>query len=525
MSTIKILDCTLRDGGYCNQWRFGEENIQKISYGLADAGIEIIELGFLTNRTVYDPNVSKYNTVEQAAAMIPTNRAGKLFVCMANYGEYTLDELPKHTASSIDGIRVAFHKKDLLPALELCRGIKEKGYLVFIQAMVSLNYSDEEFLDLIRKVNEFEPYAFYIVDSFGVMKHKDLIRLFYLVEHNLKDTIKIGFHSHNNMQLAYSNAQSLVDLHTSRDLIIDSSVYGMGRGAGNLNTELFVEYLNDNHEKKYTLKPLLTIIDEILNDFYQQNYWGYSLPNYLSAKHNSHPNYASYLDDKKTLTVEAMDDIFSMMDEEKRSSFDKSYIEDLYIKYMTSGETNSVHLVELQDRIAGKSVLVIAPGRSSLEEREKVIKCAVEQADVTISINFEYEECKTDYIFLSNLRRFRELAMESRKKCIVTSNIPSFDVYLKTPYRDLLNKYRAVEDNAGMMLVKYLIRLGAKKILFAGLDGYSVDAAENYANEKMNFYTRRDTLALMNIGMSAALSDFAKQIDLEFVTTPKYVRL
>ena len=143
MSTIKILDCTLRDGGYCNQWRFGEENIQKISYGLADAGIEIIELGFLTNRTVYDPNVSKYNTVEQAAAMIPTNRAGKLFVCMANYGEYTLDELPKHTASSIDGIRVAFHKKDLLPALELCRGIKEKGYLVFIQAMVSLNYSDE----------------------------------------------------------------------------------------------------------------------------------------------------------------------------------------------------------------------------------------------------------------------------------------------------------------------------------------------------------------------------------------------
>ena len=357
------------------------------------------------------------------------------------------------------------------------------------------------------------------------MKHKDLIRLFYLVEHNLKDTIKIGFHSHNNMQLAYSNAQSLVDLHTSRDLIIDSSVYGMGRGAGNLNTELFVEYLNDNHEKKYTLKPLLTIIDEILNDFYQQNYWGYSLPNYLSAKHNSHPNYASYLDDKKTLTVEAMDDIFSMMDEEKRSSFDKSYIEDLYIKYMTSGETNSVHLVELQDRIAGKSVLVIAPGRSSLEEREKVIKCAVEQADVTISINFEYEECKTDYIFLSNLRRFRELAMESRKKCIVTSNIPSFDVYLKTPYRDLLNKYRAVEDNAGMMLVKYLIRLGAKKILFAGLDGYSVDAAENYANEKMNFYTRRDTLALMNIGMSAALSDFAKQIDLEFVTTPKYVRL
>ena len=109
--------------------------------------------------------------------------------------------------------------------------------------MVSLSYTDEEFLDLIRRVNELEPYAFYIVDSFGMMKRKDLTRLFYLVEHNLNENIKIGFHSHNNMQLAYSNAQSLVDLHSDRELIIDASVYGMGRGAGNLNTELFVQYM------------------------------------------------------------------------------------------------------------------------------------------------------------------------------------------------------------------------------------------------------------------------------------------
>ena len=97
---------------------------------------------------------------------------------------------------------------------------------------------------MIQRVNEIEPYAFYMVDSFGMMKGKDLTRLFYLVEHNLKEDIWIGFHSHNNMQLAYSNAQVLVGAHTKHNLVIDSSVYGMGRGAGNLNTELFVEYLN-----------------------------------------------------------------------------------------------------------------------------------------------------------------------------------------------------------------------------------------------------------------------------------------
>ena len=157
-------------------------------------------------------------------------------------------------------------------AAELSRQIKAKGYKVFVQAMVSLSYSDEEFLAMIRMMNEIEPYAFYIVDSFGMMKKKNLIRLFYMVENNIKDGIWIGFHSHNNMQLAYSNAQSLVDAQTNRNLIIDSSIYGMGRGAGNLNTELFVEYLNENADGKYNLKPLLNVIDEILNDFYQKNY-------------------------------------------------------------------------------------------------------------------------------------------------------------------------------------------------------------------------------------------------------------
>lgn len=130
----------------------------------------------------------------------------------------------------------------------------KKGYKVFVQPMVSLNYTDEEFLSLIQLVNHIKPYAFYIVDSFGMMNKKNLIRLFYLVEHNLDESIWIGFHSHNNKQLAYSNAQCLIDTQTARNLIIDSSIFGMGRGAGNLNTELIVEYLNDNfHENMQSI--------------------------------------------------------------------------------------------------------------------------------------------------------------------------------------------------------------------------------------------------------------------------------
>ena len=352
-----------------------------------------------------------------------------MFVCMMNYGEFNIDDIPQCTSDSVDGIRVAFHKKDMLQALEFCRQIGAKGYKVFVQPMVSLSYSDSEFLELVQLSNKIEPYAFYIVDSFGVMKQKDLIRMFYLVEHNLCSKIKIGFHSHNNMQLAYSNAQALSDIKTNREIIIDCSIYGMGRGAGNLNTELFIMYLNENKNAQYDIKPLLNIIDEILSYFYQQNYWGYSLSNYISAKYNTHPNYASYLDAKKTLTVEIMDEIFAVMDDEKRLAYDQNYIENLYVDFMAKKQIQAERFVDLKEKLRNKEVLVVAPGCSSIEEKDRIVAVAKRPGVVSISVNHDYPEYQTDFIFVSNLRRFRELDEQKREKCIVTSNISCTDVY------------------------------------------------------------------------------------------------
>lgn len=525
MASIKVLDCTLRDGGYCNQWRFGYKNIGTITSSLVEAGVDIVECGFLTNRVTYDPDVSQFTAVEQFTSIIPTDRKGKMFVCMVNYGEYRAEDLPEYNGVSVDAIRVAFHKSDVAGALELCKGIRDKGYKVFVQPMVSLNYSDEEFLELIRNCNEIDPYAFYIVDSFGMMKRKDLTRLYYMVEHNLKRNICIGFHSHNNMQLAYSNAQFLVDNRTLRDMVIDSSVFGMGRGAGNLNTELFVEFLNDTVGTSYELKPILAIIDQILNRFYQRNYWGYSLPNYLSAAHNAHPNYAGYLDDKKTLTIESMDEIFSMMDHNKKFNYDRDYIEQLYLQYMATGRTQESHMLELKKILAGKKVFLIAPGKSIIDEQDKVLAYASRDDVVTISVNFDCPVLDTDLIFLSNLRRFRELDPSKRSRCIVTSNIPAMGTYLQTTYRNLLNNVDAVRDNAGMMLIRFLINLGVKKVYISGIDGYSVDPTQNFAEEHMSFYAKRAALEAMNAGISTVLKDYSKEIEIEFVTTPKYVHI
>lgn len=525
MNIVHVLDCTLRDGGYCNQWQFGRKNIRAIVGGLCKAGVQIVECGFLTNRVDYNPDVTKFTDLQQVEPFLPAGRGDKMFVVMLNHGEYDIEKLPDCAETPVDGIRLAFHKKNRVEALEACRRMKEKGYKVFVQAMVSLSYTDEEFLDTIRRVNAIGPYAFYIVDSFGMMKQRDLTRLFYMVEHNLKADILIGFHSHNNMQLAYSNAQTLAGLRTNRDLIIDASVFGMGRGAGNLNTELFVEYLNENHGGQYQLPPLLNLIDEILSGFHERNYWGYSLPNYISAIHNAHPNYAGYLDDKHTLTVEDMNRLFSMMDEEKKVSYDKAYMEELYLRYMEEGRAHTKHMEKLRAALAERSVLLVAPGKSVAEQLPLIRDFIAAQSPITISVNFVPAGISPDFIFVSNLRRFRGIDPENYGRCIATSNIPASGVYLQPKYADLLSELEAVRDNAGLMAVKLMLMLGVKQVYLAGFDGFSHESEENYADGTMAQISRNSLLDAMNAGMQQALRALARETAISFLTTPRHITL
>ncbi|MBE6515041.1 MAG: 3-hydroxy-3-methylglutaryl-CoA lyase [Thermoplasmata archaeon] len=525
MRNIRILDCTLRDGGYCNQWAFGEANIRKVIDGLTEAEIDIIECGFISNKVQSDKDKSKFSSVEEVSAVVPTKKADPLFVAMINYGEYDVDKIPVHNDSLIDGIRVAFHKKNVIPALDMCSALKEKGYKVFIQAMVTMAYSDLEFLDLISKVNRVKPYAFYIVDSFGMMKKRDLMRFFALTEKNLDKDIFIGFHSHNNLQLAYSNALALLDMRSGRDLIIDSTVYGMGRGAGNLNTEIIIDHMNNEYSQGYNLKPILTIMDEVINGFYQQNPWGYSLPNYLSAVHNAHPNYAGYLSDKYTMTVDMMDDIFARMDPVKKVEYDKEYIEQLYTEYMNVSEVREQHREDFKSIVSGKSVLLIGPGKSSDVEKERIKQRSDRDDVITISVNFSYPYLDPDFIFVSNNVRFRELSEKDKIKCIITSNIPDNLAYLQVRYKDLLNDNEFVKDNSGLMVSRLMIQFGVKHIILAGFDGYSYDVLENYMDGPRILMTKKAIIDATNQGMAEIFSKMSKEVELEFLTPPVHFQI
>ncbi len=510
---IKVLDCTLRDGGYVNNWAFGNNNISSIISNLGKANIDIIECGFLTNKQSNEQSL--FNDVN-----FNIIKHNSQHVVMINCGEYDCNNLPSASTSLIDGIRVAFHKKDLDKALNDCDIIQSKGFKVFVQPMVSVSYTDIEFIELINKVNKLNPYAFYIVDSFGVMKKNDLMRFYYLIDNNLNENIHVGYHAHNNLQLAYSNAQAFVSIHTNRTLICDSSVYGMGRGAGNLNTELFIEYLNEQFNTSYKNEFVIKIIDEILNDIYKATPWGYSLAYYLSAVNRCHPNYATHLSDKSTLNADDISKIMSNISDNKKNNYDSSYIENLYVEYQSQRLSNHKGSLDKLIPLIKKPVLLLFPG-SSIEHEYSIIS-NLEKYTV-IAINFYSNKIKTDLIFVSNKRRFNELQkQEIHVPVITTSNINSNYEY-DVPYNILLNSNEKVKDNAGLMCIKLMINLQINEIFVAGFDGYSSIDNSDFAFNDIHIQNNSQYMNKTNDSINSVLNEYKKSIKIESLTTEKYI--
>ena len=369
---IQVLDCTLRDGGYCNNWDFGISNIKYIIDKLIKANIDIIEIGFLSDVKAENKDNSIFRKVDKIKSVLPSEKNHIKFMCMCNYGEIDFTQLEKKEETGIDGIRLAYHKKDWKQALEVGKIIKQKGYELFLQPMVTMMYTDNELIEMIDAANELNPEAFYIVDSFGVVRKDDLYRMYYLINHSLNDGIKIGYHSHNNMQLSFANSQCFVEIYDKRDKIIDSSVFGMGRGAGNLNTELFVEHLNKYHSANYSILPLLQIIDNVLNRIYATQYWGYSLPHYSSSSYNCHPNYATYLSNKNTLNIEAINEVLGRIPIGERINFNKKLIEEIYVDYQSNDYNDDIEISNLRSNLETQPVIILAPGKSLQQYHDKI---------------------------------------------------------------------------------------------------------------------------------------------------------
>jgi len=333
MNEVKLLDCTLRDGGYINNWDFTEHQIKSTISNLTNANIDYVEIGYLTSITG-DVNGSQFQCIESASKLLPNNRKKTKYVIMVDVAQFDIEELCPRSKDTLDGIRVVFYKRQIDLAHVFCDRVREKGYDLFIQPMVTVDYSAQEFSELAsRFYNNYQPYSIAIVDSFGCMNATMLNSFVEMIRQNTGDDVRIGFHGHDNMQLTQINAASLINCANRQKLIIDATVSGIGRGAGNLYTELIANYCNFHCNSEYNLNQILQVASEVTEPLSRKFKWGYSPYLMLTAMHHAHPNYATYLLANHDVSVSEFADFINSIPDDMLTKCTRPYVEELYKQF------------------------------------------------------------------------------------------------------------------------------------------------------------------------------------------------
>lgn len=531
MNHAKLLDCTLRDGAYLIDKKFGDATARGVIKGLIDAGIELIEIGFLQDDGFGEGKVVFKNGAE-AEKLIPQNRKNSLFTVLADFSRYSIENLDTYTGRSFDAVRACFFKKERYEVIEFCRKIKEKGYKLFVQPVDILGYADSELLEFISLINEIEPYCFSIVDTFGSMYCDDLQRVYSLINHNLVPGCKIGFHSHNNMQMSSALSQEFLRMtYGSREVVVDATISGMGRGAGNTPTELIAQYMVTKLGYSYDIDALLDIIDEYMDNIRSKCSWGYDTHNFIAGAYSAHVNNIAYLKKKNSIRYKDIRYILNKVGAIKRKRYDYDLLESTYMDYLNSEIDDSGSIAQLKETFEGKNVVIIAPGGNAKLYADEINRYIREQNAVVITVNFAYEDVKSDFVYFSNVKRYKywsNKGLDAPK--IITSNVTSEPADNETvvSFVSLVKCGWEHMDNSTILLLRLVDKLNVNSVAIAGFDGYDyiTKSVQNYVSTELELSNLREESIVLNREISEMLKDFMETKEgkekILFITPSKF---
>ena len=529
--TVQILDCTLRDGGYINNWSFTRANTIATIDALCEAKIDIIECGFINPKNGHDKDSTLYRSFCAVNSLLrkvekSEHHKKQQFVVMINHGDVELDQIPHAKDNLVSGIRLAFHKEQKKSIKPFVSGLIGKGYRVFLQPMVVSRYTSNEIVDFLSDFSGLNIYAYYIVDSFGSLYPSQLKDLTVLFDQHASAVAKIGFHGHNNLQLAFANAMMFAEsLPKSRDSIIDSSILGMGRGAGNVNTELLIAYCTKNHSTEYCVQPIIKVIDDFYSHLNEKYQWGYSIIQYLSATHQCHPSYANYLITKHRLSMQSIQSILKEIVRSGEIRYDETVAKIHYEKYIAKMSDLSSIGIELPSLRNRKSILIIAPGASMKYMSADVRNIAEEKELFTIGINHAPDDINIDACFISNSKRSKCIEVSNRHFEVWKTNdlLDSEDSDYIVSYQALINMTPKRHDNSCVLLLALAISHGIETVYLAGLDGFTTaHAASDYIYESHDYGLNDKALEERNAQLARSVAWARKKINVAFLTNSLY---
>ena len=514
MSVI-LLDCTLRDGAYITGGDFGESAIKGIINKLQEANVEIIECGWLKD-SEFKLGSSYLHVPSDLKNYLVCKDKTKTYSVMIDWDRYNLDNLPVCDGESVDAIRVVFPHGKHVEGVEVARKIKEKGYKVYLQAANTLAYSNEDLYELAKCVNSLQPVALSVVDTFGAMYEEDVERIVGILDAYLDKNIMLGMHTHNNQQLAFSNVCHFIKLlRHKRGTVVDSSLCGMGRGAGNATTELVCNYLNKNEHKNYDINSILDAIDTYM-PYFEENYsWGYSTPYFIAGMYQCHVNNIAYLLKNHRTCSKDMRNILDSMTVADRRKYDYDLLESKYLENQSRKIDDKEALENLENSFKDRKILLIAPGKTTIENKADIDKFIAEQKPIVIFVNALNKLYKGDYLFLINSTRYDYSRISYPKqfagiKKILLSNIKAegSSDELVINFDRVMKRGWTYFDNAVLCCLRLLNKLKIKDVYLAGFDGFKQHYNETYADQTLPTLNPENNWEFLNKEIQEMFDDF-----------------
>ncbi|MFH1847687.1 MAG: aldolase catalytic domain-containing protein, partial [Candidatus Omnitrophota bacterium] len=415
-NSFSILDCTIRDGGYLNNWRFDKKLVRETYRAVSKSGVEIMEIGYRGTDKYFDRG--EYGqwrfSGEELLRDVVSGIHGAKIALMADFGKIEVDDFVEAKDSVIDIIRIAAHKDNLQSTIDLLEEIKGKGYKVSLNAMGYSNYTSQEQKTLISVLKKSSIDFVYVVDSYGSLfpgQIRGLLEPLLEIPH-----IKVGFHPHNSLQMAFAN--SLEAIHCGAHLV-DSTFYGMGRGAGNLPTEILVLYMELVGSKKYNVLPILNCIDAYFLPLRKEIEWGYQLPFMLSGMYKCHPSYAKALVDFREHTIEDICRSMEWINKQNPVGYSKDLIREITENALIGkaragsagaearkGPGRTGKKAPYADRHKDRDFLILANGPTLKEYKGKIDKFIEAVNPIILGANNLSGLYMPDYHAFNNKKRF-----------------------------------------------------------------------------------------------------------------------
>jgi 4-hydroxy 2-oxovalerate aldolase len=512
-SDFKILDCTIRDGGYINNWNFDKKFVREVYRALSKSGVDFVEVGFRGTEKFFNKDeygLWRFSSEGDIREIIKGIKGPKIAI-MADFGKIESSDFCEKEDSVVDLIRVAAHKNKTEDAVKLLEEIKGKGYEVSLQAMGYSNYTVSERKDFINLLKKSSIDYAYVADSYGSIfpnQINDLISP--LLE--LHD-IKIGFHPHNSLQMAFANTLEAINCGVH---IVDSSIFGMGRGAGNLPTEIILSFMGQQMPDKFNVIPVLNIVDRYFIDMQKELNWGYQLPFMLSGLFQCHPYYAKNLVGRREYTMEDIWKVLDVINKKSPVGFSEDLLNQIIEKGIIGGlkpdgmalnnrTSNFLHTkIDYINRHKEKTFLILGNGPTLREYRTQIQEFIDKYQPIVMGANYLGSLFKPHYHAFYNKRRFINYIDTVDKDSIILigQHIPDEMIIDYTPrsyekiyYVDALSDFDitdgVIQSNCrtiSVLLLGVAIVMGAEKIFAAGLDGYvSADV-----NGEILFYDEKE---------------------------------